>query len=129
MIHIERKYHFYAAHRNLNAGAKCARIHGHTYRVSCIFEFESDGITKLFEQLDAVVTPILKEYDHYFLLQKEDPLCDLLSSVDELYRELPFETSVENLAEYFFTLIHQIEPTLAMVKISETESATVSYSL
>ena len=40
MIQIEKKYHFYAAHRNKNADEKCGRIHGHTYKVICSFKFE-----------------------------------------------------------------------------------------
>ena len=43
---IEKKYHFYAAHRNKKADEKCGRIHGHTYKVKCIFEFTEmkDGV-------------------------------------------------------------------------------------
>lgn len=37
---IQKKYHFYAAHRNKAGGEKCGRIHGHTYDVVCYFKFE-----------------------------------------------------------------------------------------
>ena len=50
MIKIEKKYYFYAGHRNKQAGEKCGRLHGHTYDVKCIFEFSEmkDGVTVLF---------------------------------------------------------------------------------
>ena len=38
---IEKKYHFYAAHRNKNAGEKCGRIHGHTYNVLCYNKYQA----------------------------------------------------------------------------------------
>jgi len=34
---ITRKYHFYAGHRNKQAGEKCGRLHGHTYDVEVTF--------------------------------------------------------------------------------------------
>ena len=43
MIKIEKKYYFYAGHRNKQAGEKCGRLHGHTYDVKCIFEFKLFG--------------------------------------------------------------------------------------
>jgi 6-pyruvoyl-tetrahydropterin synthase len=47
---ISKTYHFYAGHRNKAAGKKCGRIHGHTYDVTCVFEFTNldNGITMLF---------------------------------------------------------------------------------
>ena len=78
---IEKKYHFYAAHRNKNAGEKCGRIHGHTYDVVCHFKFNEmkDGVTMLFSDIDKVVEPIIKQYDHHLLLFRDDSLCDVLN--------------------------------------------------
>lgn len=128
-MNVVKKYHFYAAHRNELAGEKCGRVHGHTYRVVCHFEFEymQDGITMLFSDIDKVVEPIVKQYDHYLLLFKEDPLCDIFNTNEEPYIELPFETSAENLAIWIF---RQIKSKLPIIKIelSETETSTVVYA-
>lgn len=125
---IEKKYHFYAAHRNKNAGEKCGRIHGHTYDVICHFKFNEmkDGVTMLFSDIDKVVEPIVKQYDHHFLLYKEDSLCDILNMANEPFIELPFETSAENMAMWIF---NQIKTHLPIVKIelAETKSSNVIY--
>ena len=97
---IEKKYYFYAGHRNKTAGEKCSRLHGHTYDVKCIFKFDTmkNGVTMLFSDIDKKVEPIIKYYDHYFILWEEDSLCDILKFANEPYREVPFETSAENMA-------------------------------
>ena len=62
---IEKKYHFYAAHRNKGGGIKCGRIHGHTYDVKCHFKFNEineSGISCLFSDIDKLVEPIIIEY-------------------------------------------------------------------
>ena len=41
IFRIEKKYHFYAGHRNKSAGEKCGRLHGHTYDVEVILGFEN----------------------------------------------------------------------------------------
>ena len=64
---IEKKYYFYAGHRNKSAGEKCGRPHGHTYDVTCTFRFGTmeNGITMLFSDIDKLVEPnfqITKQY-------------------------------------------------------------------
>src|SRR6516165_2572274 len=97
---ITRKYHFYAAHRNLSAGEKCGRIHGHTYRIEIGIDMEpnENGITMLFEDIDEIVAPFIKMHDHYFLLFEQDPLREVLQKAREMYFSMPFETTAENLA-------------------------------
>lgn len=128
-MYIEKKYHFYAGHRNKKAGEKCGRLHGHTYDVVCTFEFTElvDGVTMLFSDIDKVVEPIIKQYDHYFLLYNKDPLCDGFELVNEPYVKLPFETSAENMAIWIF---NQIKRELPIIEISlaETKSSKVIYN-
>lgn len=125
---IEKKYHFYAAHRNKEAGEKCGRLHGHTYNVICHFKFNelTNGLTMLFSDIDKIVEPIIKQYDHYLLLYKEDTLCNALDMLNEPYIQLPFETSAENMALWIF---NQIKTHLPIVKIelAETKTSNVIY--
>jgi 6-pyruvoyl-tetrahydropterin synthase len=127
---IIKKYHFYAAHRNKSAGVKCGRLHGHTYDVVCTFKFEElhNGITMLFSDIDSIVEPIIKQYDHYLLLHNLDPLCEMLELVDEPYIELPFETSAENLALYIFNQIQARLP-IVRIELAETKSSNVVYEI
>lgn len=128
---IEKKYHFYAAHRNKGGGEKCGRIHGHTYEVICDFKFteiNESGVTVLFSDIDAKVEPIVKGFCHWFLLYEKDPLCDVLELAGEPFLKLPFETSAENMALWIFNRI-QRETGLPIVKIqlAETKSSNVIY--
>lgn len=129
---ITKKYYFYAGHRNKNAGEKCGRLHGHTYDVTCSFEFDEvdqkSGVTFLFSDIDKLVEPIIKYFDHYFLLYEKDSMCELFDKANEPYRKLPFETSAENMAMYIFNKIKN-DTQLNIVKISfqETKSSIVTY--
>ena len=125
---ITKKYHFYAAHRNKSAGVKCSRIHGHTYNVVCYFKFTelTNGITMLFSDIDKIVEPIIKQYDHYLLLHNEDKLVDVLNLVNEEFIELPFETSAENLALWIFNEIKLYLP-IYKIELAETNSSNVIY--
>jgi 6-pyruvoyl-tetrahydropterin synthase len=127
-MNISKKYHFYAAHRNKEAGEKCGRIHGHTYNVYCVFKFENldNGITMLFSDIDLLVEPIIKQYDHYFLLFKDDPLCELLDLANEPYISLPFETSAENMAIWIFNQIRRKLP-IVKIELAETKTSIVTY--
>ena len=128
---IEKKYNFYAAHRNKEAGEKCGRIHGHTYDVKCFFKFNeiTNGITMLFSDIDKIAEPIIKQYDHTFLLYKEDPLVDMLKFNNEPYTELPFETSAENMSMWIFTEIKNAGLPIYRIELAETKSSNVIYEI
>jgi 6-pyruvoyl-tetrahydropterin synthase len=125
---IEKKYHFYAAHRNKEAGVKCGRLHGHTYNVICHFKFTelTNGVTMLFSDIDKIVEPIIKQYDHYLLLHKEDTLCNALDLLNEPYIKLPFETSAENMALWIFNQI-KINLPITKIELAETKTSNVIY--
>lgn len=128
MITITKEYHFYAAHRNKAAGEKCGRIHGHTYYVSIHLKFHTEeSVAMLFSDIDALVEPIIKKHDHYFLVWDRDPLCELLDAIGEEYYPLPFETSAENLCRYLFSEISEVIPQITRVELKETKSSKVSY--
>lgn len=128
---IEKKYYFYAAHRNKGGGIKCGRIHGHTYDVKCHFKFNEineSGITYLFSDIDKLVEPIIKEYCHWLLLHEKDSLVDILQKANEPIKIMPFETSAENMSLFFFTRIKN-ETNLPIIKLelAETKSSNITY--
>jgi 6-pyruvoyl-tetrahydropterin synthase len=85
-----------------------------------------DGVTMLFSDIDKVVEPIVKQYDHHFLLYKEDSLCDVLNMANEPFIELPFETSAENMAMFIFNQIKTYLP-IVKIELAETKSSNVIY--
>ncbi|QDP49447.1 MAG: putative 6-carboxy-5 6 7 8-tetrahydropterin synthase [Prokaryotic dsDNA virus sp.] len=125
---ILKTYHFYAGHRNKEAGEKCGRLHGHTYDVKCTYKFDNldNGITMLFSDIDLITEPIIKQYDHYFLLFDQDPLCELFDLANEPYKKMPFETSAENMAIWIFNEIRQKLP-IVKIELAETKSSSVIY--
>lgn len=130
MLKIEKKYYFYAGHRNKEAGIKCGRPHGHTYDVVCTFAFDKmeNGVTMLFSDIDKKVEPIIKEYDHYFLLYEKDPLVELLRLANEEYKTLPFETSAENMSIWLFNRIkNEAKMPIVKIEFAETKSSKVIY--
>jgi len=130
MIKIEKKYHFYAGHRNFSAGEKCGRPHGHTYDIVCTFEFGimKNGITMLFSDIDKLVEPILKEYDHYFLLNIDDPLVEIFELAGEKYKTVPFETSAENMAIWLFNRIkNEAGLPISKIEFGETKTSKIIY--
>ena len=127
---IEKTYHFYAGHRNKEAGIKCGRPHGHTYDVVCTFQFDKiiNGVTMLFSDIDKLVEPIFKEYDHYFLFKDDGPLVEIFELAGEEYKTVPFETSAENMSIWLFNRIKN-EAELPIIKIvfAETKSSKIIY--
>jgi 6-pyruvoyltetrahydropterin/6-carboxytetrahydropterin synthase len=128
---IEKKYHFYAAHRNKAAGEKCGRIHGHTYDVKCFFKFDfigEGGVTCLFSDIDKLVEPIIKEHCHWFIIWEHDPLCEILEIASEPILKLPFETSAENMSVWLFTRIkNETKLPIYRIELAETKSSTIIY--
>jgi 6-pyruvoyl-tetrahydropterin synthase len=130
MIKIRKKYHFYMGHRNKQAGEKCGRLHGHTYDVVCEFKFSkmTDGVTMLFSDIDKIAEPIIKEYDHYFLLKEDDSLVELLTLAGEKHKTVPFETSAENMAIWLFNRIkNEGKLPITRIELGETKTSTIIY--
>ena len=82
----------------------------------------------LFSDIDKLAEPIIKEYDHYFLLKEDDSLVNVFEMAGEQYKTVPFETSAENMAIWLFNRIKN-EAKLPIVKIEfgETKTSKVIY--
>ena len=131
---INKKYHFYAAHRNPEGGEKCGRIHGHTYEIECYFDFEyrdkESSVTVLFSDIDKLVEPIIKQHCHWFLLWEKDLLCELLDLANEPYLKLPFITSAENLSIWLFNRIKtETKLPISRIELAETKTSKVIYEI
>jgi len=126
---VLRRFHFYAAHRNAEIGGKCARLHGHCYRVEVVIDFPytSGGVSLPFEMIDKVVAPLFAEFDHRTIVDVYD--ADLMSAIPVDQRvDVLFPTSAENLAAYFLrriTTVMQDIGTPTELRLSETDSGTI----
>ena len=87
MITATRYHDFSAGHRICGHESKCAHLHGHNYRV--YFEISSsEGLDSLGRLIDFSVIKIKicqwleDNWDHKFLMWKNDPLVPLLTAAD-----------------------------------------------
>lgn len=123
---IERRYRFYAAHRNTALADKCSRLHGHRYGVAVFVEVlprhDGSGVAMLFADIDAQLAPIFEALDHRTLLHRADPLVDHIDGC----RVFDFQTSVENLAAWLLSVCRRQIPSCVRLALQETDSATVT---
>ena len=86
-MEIFKEFTFEAAHRlpNVPAGHKCARLHGHSYRVVLHVDGPVDdhaGWVCDFADLSAAMRPLLDQLDHYYLNEidgLENPTSEVLA--------------------------------------------------
>ena len=83
----------------------------------------------LFDDIDRLVDPILEEYDHGLLIDINDPLYQVLTSLDDQTKMLRLnrETSVENLAASLFAKFDSVGLPMVEVRIQETDSSILIY--
>lgn len=98
-MEIFKEFTFEAAHRlpHVPQDHKCARLHGHSYRVAIHVEgpvLENDGWVMDFSDVSSVVKPVLAQLDHYYLNDiegLENPTSEVLAMWlwDRLLPSLP----------------------------------------
>jgi 6-pyruvoyltetrahydropterin/6-carboxytetrahydropterin synthase len=115
-MEIFREFTFEAAHRlpNVPPGHKCARLHGHSFRVVVHVEGEVDataGWVVDFADLADAVEPLRAELDHYYLNEIEG---------------LENPTS-EHLAMWIWERLATTLPGLSQVVVRETCTSGCTY--
>ncbi|WUH98836.1 6-carboxytetrahydropterin synthase QueD [Spirillospora sp. NBC_00431] len=103
-MEIFREFTFEAAHRlpNVPDGHKCARLHGHSYRVKVYVSGEVDplmGWLMDFAEIKAAVKPVIDRLDHYYLNEVpglENPTSEQLAKWiwDQLTARLPLSAVI-----------------------------------
>lgn len=106
---IFKEFTFEAAHRlpNVPAQHKCARLHGHSFRIRITVSGEvgaDSGWVMDFADIAAAFDPIYRQLDHYYL-----------NEIDGL--ENP---TSENIAHWIWTRLKQTLPALSEIEIRET---------
>lgn len=108
-MEIFKEFAFEAAHRlpNVAPGHKCARLHGHSFRVSIHVSgpvHAQAGWVRDFQDISCAMEPLLGVLDHYYL-----------NEVDGL--ENP---TSEVLARWLWDRLHGPLPELSQVVVRET---------
>ena len=116
-VEIYKEFRFEAAHRlpNVPATHKCARLHGHSFRVRVVVKGdvgETTGWVIDFDDIRVAFEPILARLDHYYL-----------NEIDGL--ENP---TSERLAEWIWIRLAPRLPGLARLEVMETCTSGCVYA-
>ena len=116
-MEVFKEFTFEAAHRltSVPAEHKCARLHGHSYRVSVVVEGPVDpvaGWVMDFADLKAAFMPLYERLDHNYLNDIED-------------LENP---TAENLARWIWVRLAPTLPLLSRIEVRETCTAGCAYT-
>jgi 6-pyruvoyltetrahydropterin/6-carboxytetrahydropterin synthase len=115
-VRLVRDFSFEAAHRLPQApeGHKCARLHGHSFRVEVVCEGEIDPVAGWlvdFGEIKKAVDPLLERLDHRYLNEIEG-------------LENP---TAENIARWIWSRLAGRLPYLAQINVAETCTARCEF--
>jgi len=116
-MHIFKTFQIEAAHRlpNVPAGHKCARLHGHSFRIEVHVEGEpgaETGWVMDFADVKAAFAPLFERLDHHYL--NDIPGLENPTS--------------ENLARWIWRELKRSLPALAKLVVHETCTSGCVYS-
>lgn len=116
-VRLVRGFGFEAAHRlpNVPEGHKCARLHGHSFRVELVCEGQIDPDTGWlidFADIKEVFEPFLQQLDHRYL-----------NEIDGL--ENP---TAEEIARWIWRRVKPGLSSLVQINLSETCTARCEYN-
>lgn len=137
-ITASRYHDISAGHRVYQHESKCAHLHGHNYRIH--FEVEAmsgaanhlDSIGRVidFSVIKAQLCMWLEDnWDHKFLVWKDDPWAKMLCMLDEATVVVPFNPTAENMGAYLLfdvapPLLAPLGVTLVKVIVEETRKCS-----
>jgi 6-pyruvoyltetrahydropterin/6-carboxytetrahydropterin synthase len=115
-MELRKTFQFEAAHSlpNLPADHKCARLHGHSFKVDIVVEGECDptlGWVMDYAEISEAFEPLWKQHDHFHL-----------NEIDGL--ENP---TSENIAVWIWNQLQPRLPLLSAIEVAETCNARCVY--
>jgi len=135
MVTITKQYTFEAAHILPNHKGKCARLHGHSYKVEVSLtgpvygnrvNQPDEGMVVDFADLDVVVKPLIDMLDHKFIAKGDEWPC--ASAPPGHVQVIGIRTTAENLAQWFCNRVwvHFGTPDESMVGVRVWETVKSS---
>lgn len=135
MITVTKTVKFDAAHVLTNHQGLCKNLHGHTYRVDISVsqrEGEDSDMVIDFKDLKSIAEAVICDrFDHAFIYNTTSSgECEIATVVEKNSMRtvaIPFRSTAENLAKYFFELLIARIPNIASVKVWETAMSSAEY--
>lgn len=126
---IAKEFRWEMGHRLLCNKGKCFNLHGHSYKLLVEFQggVEANGMVIDYFDVKELIAPLIEELDHSVIINSEDvKLKDAIQSLNSDHVIVNFETTAENLCQYFLDKIRVAalpsNITQIMVKVFETEN-------
>lgn len=138
IVTASRFHDISVGHRVYGHESACAHLHGHNYRVhfTVVGDFDAIGRVLDFSVIKTKLCMWLEDnWDHKFLVWKEDPWGDTLLDLDpEGLVGVDFNPTAENMAKFLVEVIgpKQLEGTgcvLSDVTVEETRKCSATFSL
>ena len=137
MYYIQTEQSFDAAHFLADHPGKCKNIHGHRWRV--LLEVESDdlqpdgpgrGMVTDFDHIKTDLKSMTDLLDHKFLVEKGTLQDDFIAAFKAAGFEgvfLPFRTTAENFARFFYDELTKKGHSVHKVTVYETPNNCATY--
>lgn len=137
MYGLKTESSFDAAHFLTDYHGKCENLHGHRWRVVAYLgqkELCKEGTHKDmvldFGIFKSAVRQLTEELDHSFLVEEGSLMPETLACLEKegfVLSMLPFRTTAENLARYFYQRLEQQDLPVAMIEVHETPNNCAIY--
>lgn len=138
MTTVTKTVRFDAAHVLTNHQGLCRNLHGHTYRVDISVAMDDSSAARGadmvidFKDLKAIANEtICERFDHAFIYSAasagECEIAEVVRRNGMRVAALPFRSTAENLARYFFDALSPRLPGLSAVKVWETPDNAAEY--
>ena len=121
-MQITKRFTFSAGHRLSTHTGLCANLHGHNFTLEVTVEGEIDihtGMVIDFSTMKKIVKEYLDIYDHALILNSIDTTDIKIGRVIRL----PFEPTVENMAEKFLMDLRGYDLNVIKIRLYETEDS------
>ncbi len=133
---IAKEFRWEMGHRLQCHKGKCFNLHGHSYKLLVEFKgvVEKNGMVLDYFDVKELIGPIVDELDHSVIICNDDtPLKEAIQKLNSAHVLVDFETTAENLCNYFLNKIKEAKLpsniTDIMVKVFETENTYAEESI
>ena len=137
MYGLKTESSFDAAHFLTDYHGKCENLHGHRWRVVAYLEqdeLQTEGTMKDmvidFGEFKQAVRTMTEELDHSFIIEEGSLQPKTIACLEEegfVLSPMPFRTTAENLARYFFDKLRAQGLPIAQIDVYETPNNCAIY--
>ncbi|MHC1626836.1 MAG: 6-pyruvoyl trahydropterin synthase family protein [Methanoculleaceae archaeon] len=123
---IYKEVFFEAGHRLMHYQGKCARLHGHQWRVQVWVDGPVDPNTGIVLDFDCI-REVVDHFDHQVILNREDPMVAAISPFQEVITtdgDPSSEVLARMIAEMINRACREVHPEARVSKIRVWESVS-----